>query len=176
MYHSGALRPTSKNIPLHLPSFFSSYKNHLSTLNFLKSSDHSLITLYSSYLCPRFPCGSQTSNQQRHRQRTLPCSSAAPKLIPKCTKFLALARRSCTTSMFPCSKDFLLPAFNQCRRVLCESLEIENVLAKEEKNKIERTLTQSCRNYLSGKSIIRVSSYSYQTLTQLQWPCMVYRR
>ena len=45
-------------------------------------------------------------------------------------------------------KRLFLPAFHQWRRVLCESLEIENVLAT--KKKIERTLTQSWRSCSLG--------------------------
>jgi len=37
----------------------------------------------------------------------LPCSCAAPTMTPICPTTFALARRSCTASMFPCSKDLL---------------------------------------------------------------------
>ena len=120
---------------------------------------------------------SALKSAQRHCSRTLPCSSAAPTLIPKCTKFLALARRSCTTSMFPCSKDFSLPAFHQRRCALCESLEIENVLAtKHLRKKTERTITQKCRSYSLGESMAHVHLYCYRNLTQLQRPCMAHHR
>ena len=141
MCHSGAL--TTKfnkhpTFPLFLPLSNKSFSNLPKNNSiFFSPTDH-LIHHFWFWI----PCflhltrTSQTSNQQRHSRRTLPCSSAAPTLLPQCTNFLALARRSCTTSMFSCSRDPSLPVFHQRRRVLCESLEIENVLAKR---KVKRT-------------------------------------
>ena len=139
--HSGALitkfnkHPT---FPLFLPlpnKSSSNLKNNSIFFSPTESLDTPLLVLDTLlFHLTRLPKPQIT---QRHSRRTLPCSSAAPTLLPQCTNFLALARRSCTTSMFPCSRDPSLPVFHQRRRVLCESLEIENVLAKR---KSERTL------------------------------------
>ena len=89
---------------------------------------------------------------RQHHGRTLPCSSAALTLTLICSIFLALIRRSCIALMFPCSKDFLLLAFHQWRCVLCESSEIENVLAQKKKNKSERKTRPTCLSSSLGKS------------------------
>ncbi len=90
-----------------------------------------LILIVSTLLLPSnfVPYSHVNRNYQQH-QRTLLCSFAAPTTLI-CPILPVLASRSCTSSMFPCSTASLYLAFHQRRCVLCESPEIENVLANQ---------------------------------------------